>query len=1035
MNKKFFVSIFLAIFFVIFGFYLIKTSAIGQTQTVTVSSPNGGETLQPGGTYSITWDYSGIDSVDIYLCYGTFCQGDKSFMTLISSGVSASQKQYPWLVPTGTAAKTTYKIKIFESPYTGIMDLSDSVFSISSSPFAETPTPTPTITPTPTTTPSATPTPTPTPAVTPTPSSTPIPTATPALETCDKNSYTSCNNEYDFGINGGTKSNMCGSSQYYKISVPNGKICDLTWTVTPMENMTSQDPDYDLYVKWSDLCVSFYPQNYDNASSNGINAQEILSKTNLIAGTYHALVKQYYPKTSSKGYSLKTELTNCKDYSIATPTPTQTPTPSTYQTPTPTITRTATPTPTPSLLPTTSQTYPENNITIETLTPVLKWKNLNDSSFFYKWQVVGTSASGSTNSGEGQIPEGQLRWGNSYEWRVQVCKTNENCGNWSDKWTFKTITPSISLVWPKEGTLSVGKKYDIQWDFKGLNYVRTELLKNSILAQTIGSWSKAQDKKISWTVPNLAEDNNYQIRVCGADYGISETCAISTNLKILPKKENYLSLPTNNYLARKNMTIEAMIVGEIKSVKFRMVYPFEAKEDYFIPSCSLSGICRYNLNSGQLPNGSNYKIYSEVEYSDGEKIISEPIFFSVDNPQEDIINKVPEFSFIYPAEKETISGKKLISGKVEGANFVEFYLRLPSSLSMTYIGSGLLEDNTWKYQWDTTSTPNGTYNLAAKVTNQYGSYYGSATVEITVKNELLRDIKKEAEAKKEIETVKKEIEKESSEAKPIDGSPTPNPKEKILEKDSDLDGLSDYAEITIYKTNPFSADSDGDGYPDGVEIANGYNPLNPSPGAKLIFEDPKKIEEEKPQAVTKELTKPEILKIEKVEITVLSTVTEETKTKSSSPEVKTTPSETPALKNGIKLQGKALPNSFITLYIYSSPTVVTVKTDEFGNWVYILDKPLEDGRHEAYITINDNSGKIVAKSEKFAFVKTANAVTTVPASDLGIPLEQSSELGRIILIVSLILFGAGLTLMIIGLSMKKETAIEIQVQAKTKKHE
>jgi len=42
--------------------------------------------------------------------------------------------------------------------------------------------------------------------------------------------------------------------------------------------------------------------------------------------------------------------------------------------------------------------------------------------------------------------------------------------------------------------------------------------------------------------------------------------------------------------------------------------------------------------------------------------------------------------------------------------------------------------------------------------------------------------------------------------------------------DTDNDGLSDYEEVTIYKTNPLSADTDGDGYLDGAEVKSGYNP-------------------------------------------------------------------------------------------------------------------------------------------------------------------------------------------------------------------
>ncbi len=45
---------------------------------------------------------------------------------------------------------------------------------------------------------------------------------------------------------------------------------------------------------------------------------------------------------------------------------------------------------------------------------------------------------------------------------------------------------------------------------------------------------------------------------------------------------------------------------------------------------------------------------------------------------------------------------------------------------------------------------------------------------------------------------------------------------KIL--DSDRDGLSDEAEIKFYKTDPYKADTDGDGIDDGLEIALGRNP-------------------------------------------------------------------------------------------------------------------------------------------------------------------------------------------------------------------
>ena len=45
--------------------------------------------------------------------------------------------------------------------------------------------------------------------------------------------------------------------------------------------------------------------------------------------------------------------------------------------------------------------------------------------------------------------------------------------------------------------------------------------------------------------------------------------------------------------------------------------------------------------------------------------------------------------------------------------------------------------------------------------------------------------------------------------------------------DTDHDGLTDYQEVHVYHTDPLKADTDGDGYNDGDEVKNGFNPLGP----------------------------------------------------------------------------------------------------------------------------------------------------------------------------------------------------------------
>lgn len=95
------------------------------------------------------------------------------------------------------------------------------------------------------------------------------------------------------------------------------------------------------------------------------------------------------------------------------------------------------------------------------------------------------------------------------------------------------------------------------------------------------------------------------------------------------------------------------------------------------------------------------------------------------------------------------------------------------------------------------------------------------------------------------------------------------------------------------------------------------------------------------------------------------------------------------------LAGKALPDSIVTIYIFSrDPVVITLKTDADGNWSYALDKELEDGQHEAYVTVSDEKGRIVSKGEPLAFVKTAQAATTIPYSEFEeneSPMERSVE--------------------------------------------
>ncbi len=128
------------------------------------------------------------------------------------------------------------------------------------------------------------------------------------------------------------------------------------------------------------------------------------------------------------------------------------------------------------------------------------------------------------------------------------------------------------------------------------------------------------------------------------------------------------------------------------------------------------------------------------------------------------------------------------------------------------------------------------------------------------------------------------------------------------------------------------------------------------------------------------------------------------------------------------ISGKAFPNSFITLYIFSVPIVVTVKTSDDGSWSYRFDKELEDGNHEVYIGVTDNAGRIVAKSEPFKFIKTAEAYTeTSPTSELATPEEidinRFDSKYMILIVLSVSVVSIGLLLILLGLYMKTSKSI------------
>lgn len=310
----------------------------------------------------------------------------------------------------------------------------------------------------------------------------------------------------------------------------------------------------------------------------------------------------------------------------------------------------------------------------------------------------------------------------------------------------------------------------------------------------------------------------------------------------------------------------------------------------------------------------------------------------------------PYFNFLNLNGGEVVDGEVKLQGTVDGATSVEFYLTPIDSNNPKYLGlASATQQNTWEYALDSAQQPNGSFYISPRIKNAYGTYDGEKRLII-----ILNDINGS------------KIQDEASENagtgnEPAGGIDSGWQKKYFksytcvdqnicgTDADPDQDGVANSEEFRL-GTDPTAPDTDQDGFLDGDEIKNGYNPLKAAPGDKsdkMVFESPKEKGE----------IKKDIYRIEKVEMVDVEG------------------------KKNLKFSGKALPNTYVTIYIFSDPIVLTVKTDADGDWSYVLDKDIEDGEHQVYVAITDNTGKITAKSEAVAFVKTAEAASIVAPAE------------------------------------------------------
>jgi beta-lactamase superfamily II metal-dependent hydrolase len=95
------------------------------TGSITVTSPNGGESWSGGGTYNITWSSSGISNVKL-----EYTPDNGTTWSVIASSVAASTGSYAWTVP--NSSTTAARVRASDAHGTA-SDISNGTFTLTAS--------------------------------------------------------------------------------------------------------------------------------------------------------------------------------------------------------------------------------------------------------------------------------------------------------------------------------------------------------------------------------------------------------------------------------------------------------------------------------------------------------------------------------------------------------------------------------------------------------------------------------------------------------------------------------------------------------------------------------------------------------------------------------------------------------------------------------------------------------------------------------------------------------------------------------------